>query len=70
LYGLGAGFYSFNLTHKKQLYLRAREALGAFIATAKFYELGEKNLIKEIEENLISALSALIKKLENKIEKN
>ncbi len=67
---LGAGFYSFNLTIKKNYYDNARAALGGLVTIWHFHEEATPEFIKRIEEDLIPAYSALIRKLEKKIEKD
>ena len=67
---LGAGFYSFDIELKKDFYNKSRAELGAMVALWHFYSKENDKIIEDIEKILIPALSALIRKLEKKIEKN
>ncbi len=70
---LGAGYYSFEPKNKKNLYNESRQKVGAILALSYFNltdcETSLK-LIREIEDDLLPAYSALIKRMDRRNEKH
>ena len=67
---LGSGYYSYGLEPKITFYSKARAYLGALLARLHCLPADQKNMwaeeIKDIENELLSAIGALIRKLEKK----
>lgn len=69
---IGAGYLSFNTLEKRDLYSRSRQKIGALLALLYSDENMQKKWSEEIrfiEEELLSAYSALIRKMETISEK-
>lgn len=69
---LGAGFYAYEAKNKKALYNRSREKVGGILSLIYFNNDFEKKIpseINRIEEDLLPAYSALIRRIEKKYEK-
>ncbi len=69
---LGAGFYAYNAKEKRYLYAYARQKVGAIVALLYSTEQLKRQWQEElefIETELLSALSALIRKMETYDEK-
>jgi excisionase family DNA binding protein len=69
---LGAGYYSFEPRNKMGLYNESRQKVGGILALT-YYQMPEnhnlKKAIDEIENDLLPAYSALIKRMDRKREK-
>lgn len=64
---LGAGCYSYSKKDKQRLYQMSREKVGAIISLY-YFDQGPNSppsIIKSLEEDLLPAYSALIRKMEN-----
>jgi len=69
---LGAGFYAYEPINKKALYNRSREKVGGILSIIYFYSEDKGSLplgITKIEEELLPAYSALIRRIEKKHER-
>lgn len=68
---LGAGFYAYEPKLKKELYNRSREKVGGMLSIIYFYhESGKLPVgVDQIEEELLPAFSALIRRIEKKHER-
>jgi len=66
---LGAGYYSFEPHHKMGLYSESRQKVGGILALT-YYQVPEnhdfKSITDEIENDLLPAYSALIKRMDRK----
>lgn len=70
---LGAGYYSFEAKNKKNLYNESRQKVGAILALFYFnFADSEASLkfVREIEDDLLPAYSALIKRMDRRNEKH
>ena len=66
---LGAGYYAFGVVDKCKHYRRARSHLGSVMALMPLIALQEKKFspfLTDIEQRVIPAITALLRKLENK----
>lgn len=69
---LGAGFYAYEAKNKKALYNKSREKVGGILSLIYFNNDFEKKSppeINRIEEDLLPAYSALIRRIEKKYER-
>lgn len=70
---LGAGYYSFEPKNKKNLYNESRQKVGAILALSYFNLTdceASLKLVREIEDDLLPAYSALIKRMDRRNEKH
>lgn len=66
---LGAGYYSFEASNKKQLYNKSREKVGGILSLLYAHQNEEfhkspPEIIKKIEDDLLPAFSGLIRKMD------
>jgi len=70
---LGAGYYSYEPRNKMNLYNESRQKVGAILALSYFNlsDSGDyQKIIREIEDDLLPAYSALIKRMDRRNEKH
>ena len=70
---LGAGYYSYEPRNKLKLYNQSRQKVGAILALVYFKPeemVAFKKVINDIEDELLPAYSALIKRIDKKSESN